>query len=61
MRTAIPPLTEQADEGKHRFQREHDGHKKPRLQILSRLASGQTQTRQAVARLPGVHCQTIGR
>jgi hypothetical protein len=61
MRTAIPPLTEQADAGKHRFQREPDGHKKPRLQILSRLASGQTQTCQAVARLLGVHRQTIGR
>jgi hypothetical protein len=61
MRTAIPPLAEQADERKHRFQREHDGHKKPRLQRLSRLASGQTQTRQAVARPLGVHRQTIGR
>jgi transposase len=61
MRTAIPPITEHADELKHRLQREHDGHKKPRLQMLYLLASGQTQTRQEVARLLGVHRNTIGR
>jgi transposase len=61
MRTAIPPMTEQGDDLKHRLQREHDGHKKPRLQMLYLLASGQTQTRQEVARLLGVHRHTIGR
>jgi hypothetical protein len=61
MRTAIPPLTEQADERKRRLQREHDGHKKPRLQRLSLLASGQTRIRQEVVRLLGVHRHTIGR
>jgi transposase len=61
MRTAIPPITEHADELKHRLQREHDGHRKPRLQMLYLLASGQTQTRQEVARLLGVHRNTIGR
>jgi len=61
MRTAIPPLTEQADDLKHHLQREHDGHKKPRLQMLYLLASGQAHTRQDVARLLGVHRNTIGR
>ena len=61
MRTAIPPITEHADDLKHRLQREHDGHKKPRLQMLYLLASGQAQTRQEVAHLLGVHRNTIGR
>jgi transposase len=61
MRTAIPPLTEQADALKHRLQREHDGHKRPRLQMLYLLASGQAHTRQDVAQLLGVHRNTIGR
>ena len=39
MRTAIPPLTEHATDLKQRLQREHDGHKKPRLQMLYLLAS----------------------
>jgi transposase len=61
MRTAIPPLTEHADDLKHRLQREHDGHKRPRLQRLSLLASGPAHTRQDVAQLLGVHRNTIGR
>jgi transposase len=61
MRTAVPPLTEQADDLKHRLQREHDGHKKPRLQMLYLLASGQAHTRQDVAQLLGVHRNTVGR
>jgi transposase len=61
MRTAIPPITEHADDLKGRLQREHDGHKKPRLQMLSLLASGQAHTRQDVAQLLGVHRNTIGR
>jgi hypothetical protein len=40
MRTAIPSIREQADALKQRLQREHDGHKKPRLQRLYLLASG---------------------
>jgi hypothetical protein len=31
MRAAVPPLTERADELKHRLQREHDGRKESRL------------------------------
>jgi hypothetical protein len=61
MRTAVPPLTAQADDLKHRLQREPDGHKKPRLQTLSLLASGQAHTRQDVAPLLGVHRHTVGR
>ena len=61
MRRAIPPITEHTDELKHRLQREHDGHQKPRLQMLYVLASGQAHTRQEVAQLLGVHRNTIGR
>lgn len=61
MRTAIPPITEHADDFKGRLQREHDGHKKPRLQMLYLLASGHAHTRQDVAQLLGVHRNTIGR
>jgi transposase len=61
MRMAIPPLREQVDELQQRLQREHDGQKKPRLQLLSRLASGQAGDRQAVASRLGVPRHTIGR
>jgi hypothetical protein len=61
MRTALPPMTDHTDELKHRRQREHDGHQKPRLQRLSLLASGQARTRQDVAHLLGVHRHPIGR
>jgi transposase len=61
MRTAIPPIIDHTDDLKHRLQREHDGHKKPRLQMLYLLATGQAHTRQDVARLLGVHRNTIGR
>jgi transposase len=61
MRRAMPPITELTDDLKHRLQREHDGHKKPRLQMLYVLASGQAHTRQDVAQLLGVHRNTLGR
>src|SRR5918999_2364896 len=61
MRTAIPPITDHTDDLKHRLQREHDGHKKPRLQMLYLLASGQAHQRQDVAHMLGVHRNTIGR
>jgi hypothetical protein len=60
MRNALPVMTEHADTLKQRFQRAHDGRKKPRLQLLDLLASGQAQARQAVAQLLGVHRHTIG-
>jgi transposase len=61
MRTTMPSISEPGDALKQRLQREHDGHKKPRLQMLYLLASGQAQTRQEVAQLLGVHRNTIGR
>jgi transposase len=61
MRTAIPPIPDHADDLKYRLQRAHDGHKKPRLQMLYLLATGQARTRQDVARLLGLHRNTIGR
>jgi hypothetical protein len=61
MRKAIPRIPDHADALKHRLQHEHDGHKKPRLQMLYLLASGQARTRQAVAHLLGVHRNAIGR
>jgi len=61
MRTAIPRITDPAEDLKHRLQREHDGHKKPRLQMLYLLATGQAHTRQDVAHLLGVHRNTVGR
>jgi transposase len=60
MRQALPVITEDAETLKARLQREHDGRKRPRLQMLSLLASRQAQTRQDVARLLGVHRNTIG-
>jgi transposase len=60
MRKALPVIREDAEILKQHLQREHDGRKKPRLQMLYLLASGQVQTRQGVARLLGVHRNTIG-
>jgi len=61
MHSAMPFSREDKAELKGRLQHEPDGHKKPRLQRLSRLASGQAHARQAVARLLGVHRHTVGR
>ncbi len=59
MRNAIPPIHEEVAALKERLPHEHDGRKKPRLQMLYLLASGQARTRQDVARLLGVHRNTI--
>jgi hypothetical protein len=61
MHNAIPPIHEEVVVLKGRLQHEHDGHKTPRLQRLYLLASGQAHTRQEVARLLGVHRNTISR
>jgi transposase len=61
MRKAIPPIREDVETLKRQLQRHHDGHTKPRLQMLYLLASRQAQTRQDVAALVGVHRNTIGR
>ena len=60
MRKALPTITEDTDTLKQHLQHEHDGRKKPRLQMLYLLASGQAHTRQAVAQLLGLHRNTIG-
>lgn len=60
MRKALPVIAEDVAPLRQRLQHERDGRKKPRLQLLYLLASGQAQTRQDVARLLGVHRNTIG-
>jgi transposase len=60
MRKALPVITEDAATLKQRLQRERDGRRKPRLQMLYLLASGRAHTRQDVAQLLGVHRNTIG-
>jgi transposase len=59
MRNPIPPIHEAVPALKERLQHEYDGHNKPRLQMLYLLASRQAHTRQDVARLLGVHRNTI--
>jgi hypothetical protein len=61
MRNPIPPMHEAVVALKERLQHAHDGHKKPRVQRLYLLASGQAHTRQDVARLLGVHRNTSSR
>ncbi len=61
MRHPVPPIREDEATLKERLQRDHDGQRKPRLQMLYLLATRQAQNRQEVARLLGVHRNTIGR
>jgi transposase len=61
MRNPVPPILEDAATLKARLRHEHDGHKKPRLQMLYLLATQQAQDRQDVARLLGIHRNTISR
>jgi transposase len=61
MRNPIPTIREEVAALKERLQHEHNVHTKPRVQMLYLLASGQGQTRQDVARLLGVHRNTISR
>jgi putative transposase len=60
MRKALPVITEDVETLKQHLQGELDGRKKPRLQMLYLLASGQAQTRRDVAQLLGVHRNTLG-
>jgi transposase len=60
MRKALPSITEDIGALKQRLRHEHDGRKRPRLEMLYLLASGQAHTRQEVAQLLGVHRNTIG-
>ncbi len=57
----IPPISESVAELKQRVQHEHHGRKKPRLQMLYLLASGQAHTRQDAAQLLGLSRNTVGR
>ena len=61
MRNPVPPIREDEALVKERLQREHDGQRKPRLQMLYLLVTRQAQDRREVARLLGVHRNTIGR
>lgn len=60
MHTPLPLITEPAATLKQRLPREHDGRKKPRLQMLHLLASGQAQSRREVAQLLGLHRNPLG-
>lgn len=60
MRKALPVITEEVENLKQRLRRTYDARKKPRLQMLYLLASGQAQTRREVAHLLSVHRNTIG-
>jgi transposase len=61
MRNAIPPIHEAVAALKERLRHEDDGHKKSRLHMLYLLATRQARDRQEVARLLGVHRNTISR
>jgi len=61
MRRAVPAITKSAADLKQQLQRERDGRKKPRLQMLYLLASEQAHTRQEVATVLGVSRNTVGR
>jgi response regulator of citrate/malate metabolism len=61
MRHPITPIHEEVAALTERLQREPDGHTMPRVQRLYLLASQQAHTRHDVARLLGVHRNTISR
>jgi transposase len=61
MRNPLPVIHENEAALKQRLQHAHDGHQKPRLHMLYLLATRQAQDRQEVARLLGVHRNTIRR
>jgi hypothetical protein len=54
MRKAIPAIPESAANLRQRLQREHDGRKQPRMQVLYLPASEQSHTRQETAQVLGV-------
>jgi putative transposase len=61
MHNAIPPIDEAVGALKERLRQEHDGHKKPRLQLLYLLASGQAHSRHEGAHRLGGHRHTMRR
>jgi hypothetical protein len=60
MRNSLAIMHEDTASPEQRIQQEHNGRRKPRLQMRYLLASGPAQTRQNVAQLLGVHRHTIG-
>ena len=60
MRTALPPIHEDATTLKQRFKAEPHPARRQRLQVLYLLASGQARTRRAAAALVGVARNTVG-
>lgn len=61
MRNPVPLMREDEAALKQRLQHEDAGRKKPRVPMRSLLATQQAQDRQEVARLLGVHRNTISR
>jgi transposase len=61
MRNPVPLIQEEETALKQRLHYEYDGRKKPRLHMLYLLATRQAKDRQEVARLLGVHRNTISR
>ena len=61
MNTPIPPIHETPAALKALLTDERDAQKPQRLQALSRLQTQQARTRRQVARLLGVHRDTVGR
>lgn len=61
MRQALPVIGASVSELKQRLQRERDGRRKLRLQMLYLLASEQAQSRQEGASLLGISRNTVGR
>ena len=61
MYRTMPHIAEPVDELKQRLQREHDGRKKPRVQMLYLVVSGQAHTRQDLAQLLGLSRTTVSR
>ena len=61
MNTPIPPIHETPMELKALLSEECDAQKHQRLQVLSLLQTEQARTRRQVARLLGVHRDTVGR
>lgn len=61
MRNPLPVIHEDEAALKQRLQHAHDGHQQPRLHMLYLLATRQAQDRQEVARLLGVHRNTVRR
>ena len=61
MRRGMPEVRESAEELKRRMQKEKNGVKRQRMQMLYLVASGQARERQEIAQVLGVHRNTVGK